>query len=117
MTLTRSMPRRMSFEESNETHVKEYHLDKEKTICIIPMSLDCHSLESIISLCSFSRMPPSIVPIYVLIKKVKKTASVEDQIGRGPPITVNTQENRQDGINYVERYCQSSISEIVEELN
>ena len=64
----------------------------------------------------FKRMCPVEKPIYYLINKVKRTGSVEDMTGRGKTKTVDTPENSERILNYVNDFRNASVSEMATEL-
>jgi len=107
----------MIIKNNQQTQVKNRHLWMDERIWFISMRLDCHHVDTIIQQWPFPCKPSSPQAIYDLIRKVKYTGSVVDQVGRGPPITVDTFENRQLVIQFVERYRSSSIMEMAEELS
>ena len=116
MTTTLSLEK-MVLEEDFHFEIDSFHLTFEQRKWIISQRLDCHDVNSIIQKCPFERNAPSQQAIYKLIKKVKETGTVEEKSGRGRIPIIDTPENREIVIKYIEKYPQVSLKKISDELD
>ena len=87
----------------DENLEKKYNLTFQQRIWILTQLIDNTKVNSVIQNWPFKPKSPSVSTVYDFIKKVKETGSVEDKIVKCGVITVNTKQNGDMIVKYVEK--------------